>query len=88
LPTIRPAALSGYDPTIDRVKPDPLLDGLADNGGPTWTHALLPDSPAINWALPRLDVTTDQRGVLRPAGIWRRQRRFRTRHGRAREPDS
>lgn len=27
---------------------DPLLGALADNGGPTFTHALLPDSPAIN----------------------------------------
>jgi hypothetical protein len=27
---------------------DPLLDPLADNGGPTFTHALLPGSPAIN----------------------------------------
>ena len=27
---------------------DPLLGPLTDNGGPTLTHALLPDSPAIN----------------------------------------
>jgi len=27
---------------------DPLLDDLADNGGPTWTHALLAGSPALN----------------------------------------
>jgi CSLREA domain-containing protein len=27
---------------------DPLLESLADNGGPTFTHALLPGSPAIN----------------------------------------
>jgi len=27
---------------------DPLLGDLADNGGPTFTHALLPGSPAIN----------------------------------------
>ncbi len=27
---------------------NPLLAPLADNGGPTLTHALLPDSPAIN----------------------------------------
>ena len=27
---------------------DPLLGPLADNGGPTLTHALLPGSPAIN----------------------------------------
>ena len=28
---------------------DPLLNNLADNGGPTWTHALQPDSPAVNY---------------------------------------
>ena len=31
------------------IDPDDLLLGpLADNGGPTWTHALLPGSPAID----------------------------------------
>ena len=27
---------------------NPLLGALADNGGPTQTHALLPGSPAVN----------------------------------------
>ncbi len=27
---------------------DPMLGPLADNGGPTWTMALLPGSPAID----------------------------------------
>lgn len=27
---------------------DPGLEGLADNGGITWTHALLPSSPAVD----------------------------------------
>jgi CSLREA domain-containing protein len=27
---------------------DPMLGSLGDNGGPTWTHPLLPGSPAIN----------------------------------------
>ena len=27
---------------------DPLIGSLTNNGGPTWTHALLPGSPAIN----------------------------------------
>jgi hypothetical protein len=31
---------------------DPLLSPLADNGGPTMTHALLPGSPAINMGDP------------------------------------
>jgi hypothetical protein len=46
---------------------DPLLGPLADNGGPTWTHALLPDSPAID-AVPVISCTlpTDQRGAPRP----------------------
>jgi CSLREA domain-containing protein len=54
---------------------DPLLGPLQDNGGPTFTHALLPGSQAIDsgseyfdwgptWKFP----TTDQRGVLRPKG--------------------
>jgi hypothetical protein len=44
---------------------DPLLTPLQNNGGPTWTHALLNNSPAIdagdNTALP----ATDQRGYPR-----------------------
>jgi hypothetical protein len=40
---------------------------LADNGGDTKTHALLPGSPAID-AIPVVSCTlpTDQRGALRP----------------------
>ena len=55
------------------------LGPLADNGGPTRTHALLPASPAIDTAASctRLDsavivsdpfVVTDQRGEFRPQG--------------------
>jgi hypothetical protein len=32
---------------------DPRLGPLANNGGPTWTHALLPDSPAIDSGNPQ-----------------------------------
>ena len=32
----------------DQINTDPLLGPLQDNGGPTFTHALLPGSPAIN----------------------------------------
>ena len=54
---------------------DPKLGPLADNGGRTETHALLPGSPAID-AIPVADCTdldghpvaTDQRGVARPRG--------------------
>jgi hypothetical protein len=40
---------------------DPLLGPLANNGGPTKTHALLPGSPAINSANDSSN-TSDQRG--------------------------
>jgi hypothetical protein len=52
---------------------DPMLGPLADNGGPTQTHALLPGSPAIDAGNPDEPGTTegscevtDQRGVYRP----------------------
>src|SRR6266404_8908966 len=32
----------------DQINTDPLLGPLQNNGGPTFTHALLPGSPAIN----------------------------------------
>jgi hypothetical protein len=32
----------------DQINTDPLLGPLQDNGGPTFTHALLPSSPAID----------------------------------------
>jgi len=44
---------------------DPLLEPLGDNGGPTQTHALKPNSPAIDAGNPACEVT-DQRGVIRP----------------------
>jgi predicted outer membrane repeat protein len=55
--------------TSDYLNVDPLLGPLADNGGPTFTHALLPGSPAIdkgyNGAFGS-ELTPDQRGELRP----------------------
>jgi hypothetical protein len=47
---------------------NPLLDVLANNGGPTMTHALLPGSPAINAGTNTGAPTTDQRGIARPQG--------------------
>jgi CSLREA domain-containing protein len=47
---------------------DPLLDSLADNGGPTETMALLPFSPAIENGDNASCEATDQRGVNRPQG--------------------
>ncbi|MDY6989672.1 MAG: choice-of-anchor Q domain-containing protein [Thermodesulfobacteriota bacterium] len=41
---------------------DPLLGSLADNGGPTWTMALHPQSPAIDNGDPATALSTDQRG--------------------------
>jgi hypothetical protein len=39
----------GYlNATGDQINTNPLLGPLQDNGGPTFTHALLPGSPAIN----------------------------------------
>jgi predicted outer membrane repeat protein len=51
---------------------DPILGPLADNGGPTLTHALLPGSPAIDAANDTLCAASpvnslDQRGQPRPA---------------------
>lgn len=48
---------------------DPMLGPLADNGGSTWTHALLPGSPAID-AIPAggCALAIDQRGMVRPVG--------------------
>lgn len=53
----------------DRVGVDALLEPLADNGGPTATHAVMPGSPAID-AIPPLQcrLPIDQRGQFRPAG--------------------
>ncbi len=69
-----PGDTCGFDQTGDQPSvPDPMLGELADNGGPTQTHALLPGSPAIN-QIPVEDcldaegapLTTDQRGEPRP----------------------
>ena len=40
--------------TGDQINTDPLLGPLQDNGGPTFTHELLPGSPAINAGDPNL----------------------------------
>ncbi len=62
----------------DTISGDPRLGPLADNGGPTQTHALLDGSPALNAGDNALAVdalgnplTTDQRGAgfVRPSGV-------------------
>ena len=42
---------------------DPLLGPLANNGGPTMTHTLLPNSPATNLGSNSQNLSTDQRGA-------------------------
>ena len=52
----------------DRIVADALLGPLADNGGPTLTHALLPGSPALDAAAAANCPAVDQRGSVRPQG--------------------
>jgi CSLREA domain-containing protein len=52
--------------STSRLNTDPKLGQLADNGGPTFTHALLTGSPAID--VGNSTLTTDQRGISRPQG--------------------
>jgi len=68
-------ATGAFNQPGDQVGKDPKLGALAENGGPTQTHALLSGSPAID-AGPPTDgdpiacppPDTDQRGVSRPQG--------------------
>lgn len=54
----------------DRTGVNPLLGPLTNNGGRTFTHTLLPGSPAIDTgkrtAIPHLAMINDQRGAPRP----------------------
>ncbi|TWT77306.1 Bifunctional hemolysin/adenylate cyclase precursor [Posidoniimonas polymericola] len=55
-----------FDPASNTIGVDPLLAPLADNGGPTQTHALLQGSPAIDGGDDSLAVgAKDQRGHVR-----------------------
>jgi hypothetical protein len=60
---------SGIPGLSGTITGDPSLGPLQDNGGPTWTMALLPGSPAIDAGVAVAGVTTDQRGVARPQGV-------------------
>lgn len=55
----------GLGDTSDYEGVDAMLVALADNGGPTLTHALPSNSTAVNSGGPRGVTTTDQRGVAR-----------------------
>jgi len=59
-------ATCGFSGPGDLQNMDPVLGPLADNGGPTQTHALLPGSPAIDAGDNRGCPETDQRGFSRP----------------------
>jgi hypothetical protein len=59
---------SGFDPT-DLLNVDPMLGPLQNNGGPTFTHALLASSPALNAGDPAQVGVADQRGVVRAGGV-------------------
>ena len=68
-----PGDTCGFDPDgtdqVNITKEQLNLGELADNGGPTMTHALLPGSVAID-VIPAdmCEVDEDQRGVERPQG--------------------
>jgi hypothetical protein len=67
-----PGDTCGFDQGTDQVNVGAgalSLGPLADNGGPTETHALLPGSVAID-AIPELmcEASEDQRGEPRPGG--------------------
>jgi hypothetical protein len=50
---------------------DPHLGPLADNGGPAWTMAPQPGSPALDAVpLANCSVSTDQRGQPRPDSLY------------------
>jgi CSLREA domain-containing protein len=50
------------------ISEDPMLGPLGYNGGPTQTHALLVNSPAIDAGNCAFSPETDQRGEPRPIG--------------------
>ncbi len=58
-----------FTPQIgDQIEPfsEKRIGPLQANGGPTWTHALLSGSPAIDSADPWNYPSVDQRGIPRP----------------------
>ena len=56
-------------PGAGNTTANPQLGPLADNGGPTNTHALLDGSSALDAGTSTDAPATDQRGISRPQGI-------------------
>ena len=56
---------TGFGQVADQLNLNPLIGPLTDNGGPTFTHALLAGSPAIDKGN-SFGLTSDQRGRQRP----------------------
>jgi CSLREA domain-containing protein len=70
---VESADTCGLHAAGDLVNADPFLGALQDNSGPTLTHALRIDSPAIDRAPAGAvecgyTIARDQRGVTRPLG--------------------
>ena len=59
----------GFDQIGDIINTDPRLGLLQDNGGETWTRALLANSPAIDQGDNSSCPALDQRGLSRPQGL-------------------
>jgi len=63
-----------FTATTDLTNTNPLLGPLQNNGGASWTHALLSSSPAIDRIPFGVNgcgtiITTDQRGQPRPGSF-------------------
>ena len=56
----------GFSGGGDQHNANPKIGQLRDNGGPTWTHALLLGSPAIDAGANGGCPAADQRGLPRP----------------------
>jgi hypothetical protein len=54
---------SSIPPPFDTIRSDPLVGPLQNNGGPTFTHALLANSPAIDTGSNLANLAFDQRGT-------------------------
>ena len=63
------SSFGGTSTGTTAINADPLLAPLGNYGGPTLTMLPLPGSPAIDAASVIPELTTDQRGFLRPIGL-------------------